>query len=172
MVFSLNNVVAEKSVGGTVVENTDVANNTVTNTAVENAAAEKTASEDTQEIPGDHIALEDSVVTSAGEHLGEHRVGGGSKADARETKYTRTEQDTTTGVDAKVHAPYAAADEHFALATHVKAKVGGAHEAVERKPVILEKLGRARGVVDVILKAGDVIGEVSVICAYDVLWLD
>ena len=36
-----------------------------------------------------------------------------------------------------------------------------AREVVDNKPVIIEKLGRARGVLDVILKSAEFVGEVS-----------
>ena len=44
-----------------------------------------------------------------------------------------------------------------------------AQEIVDKKPVILEKLGRARGIVDVIRSSAEFVGEVRLTSTYDVL---
>ena len=63
--------------------------------------------------------------------------------------------------DAQQQIGCTAADEQLALVDSVRAEIDHAREVVDKKPVIIEKLGRARGVIDVILKSAEFVGEVS-----------
>ena len=54
--------------------------------------------------------------------------------------------------------------------TSVKASVHEAHDIVDEKSVLLEKLGKARWIAEAIIAAGDYIGEVGLLHEPD-LWL-
>ena len=62
-----------------------------------------------------------------------------------------------------VHDSHAAVDEHLALLASTKAGLDNARDVVEKKSVVLEKLGRARLMIELIHKAGEFVGEVSLV---------
>ena len=117
----------------------------------------------------EHTVVADSIASDTGENKAIENAPGdialaghGVSAGASATHGTMDVRPAPPlDLRTEVRDAHAAADEQIALLVNTKVAVQSAHDVVERKPVILDKLGKARKIVDLILKAGDYVGEVS-----------
>ena len=151
MTFSLDEIPVENAIGNAAVESSAVENIAGANAAVENSAGANATAKNIV----DRVDVERT------------------EADTSKAEDTINKQPQAAGPVAtkrEVGPAHSAADEHPTLVENTKAEVDRAREIVEKKPVILEKLGRARGVVDVILKSAEFVGEVSLMFVCDALY--
>ena len=98
------------------------------------------------------------TISDRGALASEDKPGDTGTHDAAETEPTPPENHSQN-----VHDSHAAVDEHLGLLASTKAGLDNARDVVEKKSVVLEKLGRAQIILDIVRKAGEFVGEVSLV---------